>query len=185
MLPIKAAWRAVATSSPLATKLSYDDVRDIARLMKAGLGDKEISARFRLAPSRTRKIRQILGLQKACKWSHDPDRNARLEAAARAWAEGTESQRVVAERYGVLLGSMSGVVKRLGLAKKGARVVPGPKPGSEQLVRDENWVKRQAELDKAMRERTERIIAALDRRRELAGGPAWKDRWGDERSAGA
>jgi len=184
MLPIKAAWRAVATSSPLATKLSYDDVRDIARLMKAGLGDKEISARFRLAPSRTRKIRQILGLQKACKWSHDPDRNARLEAAARAWAEGTESQRVVAERYGVLLGSMSGVVKRLGLAK-GARVVPGPKPGGERQVRDEGWIKRQAELDRALQERTKRIIAALDRRRELAGGPKWEDRWDDERRAGA
>lgn len=90
--------------------------------------------------------------------------SAALEAAAREWAAGPDSQAVVAARHGVPIGSMPGVVRRLKLVKQVPTTAAGRKKGAVELWPDDP---RQTELDRKCAERQRRVLDAYERRQKL------------------
>lgn len=143
--------------------LSAEDMAEIERLMRAGVTDHAIRHRFGIC-KRVKRIRAELGLGDVPrKADRGCERRALIEAAARAWHESpTEGQEAIARRFGVGKSSISRTAKELGLEK--ADAVRPHRIGDPERNRRVDEL--QKELDRQMRERTERQVAAYNRQRD-------------------
>ena len=133
------------------------DPAELRRLHEQGWGSNRIASHFRVCGDRVRRLRKELGLK-----PHDsrlpPERVAVLRAANARFERGGITLADAAREHDVEPNSLRSW--RAKQSERGHLAVSAGKAAARKA-------------DAETRERTRRLIEALDRRRERAGGVPW------------